>query len=138
MTSDFTIDFGKAKTLTLPEEGNYTLIISDYQIKEAKNESSRSKGFNISLMFNLDDPEYSGLRVYHNLWVQYDNPWAAKLFFEALTGKTLGDDSLDVNDPDSFIGESVGAALVKEDYVANNGVTRTKLVIAAPEAFYSV
>jgi len=136
--TDFSIDFGKAKVLSLPEEGNYTLIISDYQIKEAKNESSRAKGFNISLMFNLDDPEYSGLRVYHNLWVQYDNPWAAKLFFEALTGKTLGDDTLDVNDPDMFIGETVGASLVKEDYIANNGVTRTKLVIAAPEAFYSV
>jgi hypothetical protein len=136
--TEFSIDFGKAKTLELPPEGNYRLIISDYMVKQAKNESSRANGFNISLVFNVDDPEYPGMRVYHNLWVQYENPWAAKFFFEALTGKTLGDDSLDVSDPDMFIGDSVGASLIHENYTANNGVERTKLVVAAPEAFYSV
>ena len=137
MSDTFSIDFGNAKPLILPPEGTYDLVISEMTLKQAKNEDSRSKGFNISLVFNLADDEFSQFRVYHNLWVAYENPWAAKLFFEALTGQSQ-EESIDLSDTDKYIGETVGAALVHETYESNTGQTKTKLSIAAPDAFYTV
>jgi len=129
------VNFGNAKELTLPDEGTYTLIVSDYEIKEAKNPDSRPKGFNIALTFNLDDDDFPNIKVYHNLWVHYENPWAAKLFFEALTGKDLESAEMDLSDPDLFIGERVGAHLIHETYTNSAGQEKTKL---SPESFYSV
>ena len=106
-------------------------------MKEAKNRESRDKGYNISLVFNIDDPEFSNFRVYHNLWVARENPWAAKLFFEALTGRSMDDEEFDPSDPQDFIGEKVGAALIHEMYESNTGQTKTKLAVA-PDAFYTV
>ncbi|MET0787377.1 MAG: hypothetical protein ABWY25_11800 [Paenisporosarcina sp.] len=135
----FKINFGDAKVLTLPDEGNYTLVVTDYVVKPAKNEESRSKGFNVSLTFQFADPMegYDTFRVFHNLWVSYDNPWAAKLFFDALTGKSL-DSEMDLSDPNEFIGEKVMASLVHESYPANDGTTKTKMAVASPQAFYPV
>ena len=138
MTEAFTVNFGNAKPLVLPPEGTYTLVISDYELKQAKNEDSRSKGFNIALIFNIDEPEFENFRVYHNLWVSYENPWAAKLFFEALTGKSMDDQEFDPSDPSQFIGEKVGAALTHEMYESNTGQSKTKLAVTAPDAFYTV
>ena len=138
MSEEFTVNFGNAKPLVLPDEGTYNLVISDYELKQAKNEDSRSKGFNISLVFNIDEPEFANFRVYHNLWVSYENPWAAKLFFEALTGRSMDDEEFDPSDAASFIGEKVGAALTHEVYESNTGQTKTKLSVAAPDAFYTV
>jgi len=139
MSEPFSINFGNAKPLVLPDEGTYTLVVSDWVLKPAKNEESRSKGFNIAVVFNFVDPEYSNYRVYHNVWISYDNPWAAKLFFEALTGKDLDEtDSFDPSNPDDFIGETVGAALIHENYESNVGATKTKLSVASPDAFYVV
>ena len=45
MTETFSIDFGNAKPLILPPEGTYDLVISEFTMKQAKNEDSRSKGF---------------------------------------------------------------------------------------------
>jgi len=137
---DFKINFGNAKQLTpfeLPPEGQYTLVIADYKCKEAKNPESRAKGFNIAIVFNVADDDYPGAKLWHNLWVAYENPWAAKYFFDALTGKDLEDDNLDVTDADSFIGQAVGAALIHESY-EYNGETRKKLVVATPDSFYNV
>ena len=138
MSESFSINFGNAREMVLPDEGTYTLIVSDYQIKPAKNEDSRAKGFNVALTFQFAEPPQGneGFRIYHNLWVSYDNPWAAKIFFEALTGRELNDDSLDVTDPDLFLGEKVGAALIHESYTANDGATKTKMSVASSQAFF--
>lgn len=138
MTEPFTVNFGNAKPLVLPPEGTYTLVISDYELKQAKQEASREKGFNIALIFNIDEPEFENFRVYHNLWVSYENPWAAKLFFEALTGQSMDDKEFDPSDPQAFIGEKVGAALTHEVYESNTGQSKTKLAVTAPDAFYTV
>jgi hypothetical protein len=139
---EFSINFGNAKTLEplkLPEEGNYELVITSYEIKQAKKEESRAKGFNVAIQFHLvDEPEFANNIIFHNVWVQYDNPWSAKLFFEALTGKTLDDDSLDITDANYFIGEHVGATLTLESYLKNNGEPGEKLVVADPNHFYTV
>jgi len=139
MTEPFNINFGNAKPLVLPDEGTYTLVVQDWTLKQAKNEESRSKGFNIQVVFGFSDPEFSNYKVYHNVWVSYDNPWAAKLFFEALTGKNMDEtDNFDPSNAEEFIGETVGAALVHENYESNTGATKTKLSIASPDAFYTI
>jgi hypothetical protein len=134
----FNIDFGKAREMVMPDEGMYELQVTDYVIKPAKNEDARKKGFNIALVFNFVSPQEGAenFKIYHNLWVSYDNPWAAKIFFEALTGKELTDDSLDVTDPDLFLGETVGAALIHESYQANDGATKTKMAVASAQAWF--
>jgi hypothetical protein len=132
----FDVNFGNAKELTLPDEGTYTLVVSGYELKEAKNPESRSKGFNIALTFDIEDcDEFPNVKVYHNLWVHKDNPWAAKLFFEALTGKDLENEQMDLSDPDEFIGDRVGAHLIKETYTNSAQQEKTKLT---PESFFSV
>lgn len=139
MTEPFSINFGNAKPLVLPPEGTYELIVSDWVLRPAKNEDSRSKGFNINVVFSFADPEYANYKVYHNVWISYENPWAAKLFFEALTGKSLDDEEdFDPSNAEEYIGEHVGAALVHENYESNTGATKTKLSVAAPDAFYTV
>jgi hypothetical protein len=137
--SDFKINFGDARVLKLPDEGNYPLVVSEYQVKQAKNEDSRSKGFNVALTFQFAEPPegMEHFKIYHNLWVSYDNPWAAKIFFDALTGKTL-DSEMDLSDPDEFIGEKVLASLIHESYTANDGTTKTKMAVASAQAFYAM
>lgn len=135
--SDFKVNFGDAKVLKLPDEGNYALVVSDYTVKEARNEESRSKGFNVALTFQFVEPVEGAenFKIFHNLWVSYENPWAAKLFFDALTGKEL-DSEMDLSDPNEFIGEKVLASLVHESYTANDGTTKTKMAVASAQAFY--
>ena len=137
--NQFTINFGQAKVLKLPDEGNYPLVVSDYQVKPAKNEESRSKGFNISLIFQFVEPEegMENFKIYHNLWVSFENPWAAKIFFDALTGKEL-DSEMDLSDANEFIGEKVMASLVHESYTANDGTTKTKMSVASAQSFYNM
>ena len=138
MSDTFSVNFGNAREMVMPDEGTYDLIVSDYVIKPAKNEDSRKKGFNVALTFQFASPPEGAdnFRVYHNLWVSFENPWAAKIFFEALTGRELNDDSLDITDPDLFIGEKVGAALIHESYQANDGATKTKMTVASAQAFF--
>ena len=135
--SDFKINFGDARVLKLPDEGNYPLVISDYIVKQAKNEESRVKGFNVALTFQFVEPPegQENFRIFHNLWVSYDNPWAAKIFFDALTGKEL-DSEMDLSDPNEFIGEKVLASLIHESYTGNDGTTKTKMAVASAQAFY--
>src|SRR6187402_2482297 len=131
MTDQFSVNFGNAKEpepLELPDEGNYTLIIQTYQAKQAKNPESRLKGFNIELKFSIDDPEVDPrVNVWHNLWVQNGNPFAAKYFFEKLTGKDLETEELDLGDADNYVGSSIGATLVHEYYTGNDGKEKKKL-----------
>lgn len=136
---EFKINFGDAKVLKLPDEGNYPLVVSDYVVKEAKNEDSRTKGFNVALTFQFAEPEegLENFRIFHNLWVSYDNPWAAKIFFDALTGKELNSE-MDLSDPNEFIGEKVLASLVHESYTANDGTTKTKMAVASAQSFYAM
>lgn len=136
---DFSINFGNAKVMKLPDEGNYELVVSDYQVKEAKNEESRSKGFNVSLVFQFANPPegMDSFRIFHNLWVSYENPWAAKIFFDALTGKEL-DSDMDLSDPNEFLGEKVLASLIHESYTANDGTTKTKMSVSSSQSFYPV
>lgn len=139
MSEPFTINFGAARPLVLPDEGTYTLVVQDWVIKPAKNEESRSKGFNIAVVFGFQDPEFANYKVYHNVWISYENPWAAKLFFEALTGKDLEEEgNFDPTNAEEFIGETVGAALVHESYESNVGATKVKLSVASPDAFFVV
>jgi hypothetical protein len=137
MSDSFKINFGDAKVLKLPDEGNYALRISDYMVKQANREESRSKGFNVALTFEFAEPEegMSNFKIYHNLWVSYDNPWAAKLFFDALTGKEL-DSEMDLSDPNEFLGETVMATLIHESYTANDGTTKTKMAVQSAQSFY--
>jgi hypothetical protein len=139
MSDSFKINFGDAKVLKLPDEGNYVLVVSDYVVKQAKNEDSRSKGFNVSLVFQFDEPAegQESFKIFHNLWVSYDNPWAAKIFFDALTGKEL-DSEMDLSDPNEFLGEKVMASLVHESYTANDGTTKTKMAVASAQSFYPI
>ena len=139
MSDEFRINFGDAKVLKFPDEGNYQLVVSDYVLKQARQEESRAKGFNVALTFQFVEPEegQENFRIYHNLWVSYENPWAAKLFFDALTGKQL-DSEMDLSDPNEFLGEKVMATLVHESYPANDGTTKTKMAVASPQAFYPV
>jgi hypothetical protein len=138
VSESFTVNFGRARELTLPDEGNYVLVISDYQVKPAKNEESRKNGFNVALVFQFAEPEqgYESFKIFHNLWVSYENPWAAKIFFEAVTGKTL-DSEMDIQDPDEFLGERFGATLVHETYQGNDGTTKKKMAVASPQAFFT-
>ena len=50
----------------------------------------------------------------------------------------MDDEEFDPSDASSFIGEKVGAALTHEVYESNTGQTKTKLSVAAPDAFYTV
>lgn len=130
MSDDFSVNFGNAKEpepLVLPDEGNYNLVIETYELKQAKNVESRAKGFNIALKFKFEEGQIEDdrVRVYHNLWVHRENPWAAKLFFEAVSGKDLSDDdgafAEAIQDPDLWIGERVGCSLVHEQYEGKRG-----------------
>ncbi|RPH69418.1 hypothetical protein EHM76_07140 [bacterium] len=138
---EFSINFGEAKELELHEEGNYELVIHDYKTAEAQKVESRAKGFNIRLQFKIADrPDLDSLIVYHNLWVQKDNPFAAKAFFEALSGESL-DDEFDedyVTDPSNFLGEHVGAFLSHDFYKTRSGKDRKNIKIQAYDDFYSV
>lgn len=141
MSQTFSINFGDAKELELPEEGNYELVISDYKTAEASKVESRAKGFNIRLQFKFADrPDLENMTVYHNLWVQYDNPFAAKAFFEALLGQALEDEMDEdwVSDPSNFIGERVGAFLSHDTYDTRSGKTRKNIKILGHDDFYSV
>ena len=137
--SDFSVNFGNAKTLPdLPEAGSYELVVQEYQIKPRK-DGDAAKGFNISLTLGFASPEYSGLRVFHNLYVNLENPFAAKYFFEQLTGiPDLADTEVDLTDANQFIGERVGCALMQETYTNNSGQEKIKLTPINWDAWYSI
>jgi len=141
MSDDFSIDFGKAKEFTkedLPPEDNYTLLITDYKLAQPKKDESKGKGFNVVLDFKIEDYEDDKFKVKHWIWVDKENPWGAKPFFEALTGEDLEDDALDLTDVDRFIGDTVGCAMVHESYDKGGGKLGWKLVPQGPNAWYSV
>lgn len=133
----FNVNFGGAKAPEMPEPGNYELEITKYQINDPKN--SESEGKTIELQFKFSDQEISRQTVYHYLWVPFGedaNPWAAKCFFEAVSGGEI-DNDFDWTDPDLFVGERVGCFLGHDTY-EKGGITKKKLVVAGPEAFYEV
>lgn len=140
MTETFSINFGNAKEFTkddLPDEGTYTLKIVGYEVKQPKKVESQGKGVNVALVFTVEEMENDNFKIYHNVWTDFENPWGAKPFFEAVTGREL-DDDLDISDPNYFLGEKVGCALVHEAYEKSNGKTGWKLSPAGHDAFYSV
>jgi hypothetical protein len=141
MTETFSVNFGGAKRpeFKVPDEGTYTFVIVEYGLKEANNEESRSKGINVAMKLKIvDDEEFNDSPMWHNLWVHYENPWVAKLFYDALTGRDTSDWTLEnIKEVDYFIGERVGCAVVHEEYQSNKGETRTKLVPAGADAWYS-
>ncbi len=139
--SEFSVNFGNAKKLELPPEGAYTLKITGYELAELNKVENRDKGFNVKLTFNIDEdshPSLGGVKVWHNLYVDHENPFAAQAFYSALTGRELDDDSLDISDPDYFMGEKIGAFITHEVYEKKTGVSAVKLTIPSFDAFYTV
>lgn len=136
MSDTFSVNFGGAKVPELPDAGTYELVIVDYKVQEPKKEDSKGRGKTLAIQFKFVDQELYRGTVYHYCWLDYENPWAAKLFFEALSGGEVGDEFV-WDDPDLFIGERVGAALTQGSYESNN-VTKKKMEVAGAEAFYSV
>lgn len=134
---EFNVNFGGAKAPELPEDGNYTLVITDYKVNEPKKEESKGTGKTIAMQFKFEDQELYRGTVYHYLWLDYENPWAAKLFFQAVTGQEIDDDFTAWKDPDMWIGEKVGAILYQSSY-EKNSQTKKKLEVAGAEAFYEV
>lgn len=137
MSDDFNVNFGGAKAPELPEDGNQVLVISDYKISDPKKAESLGTGKTIAIQFKFQDQELYRGTVYHYLWLDYENPWAAKLFFEAVTGQEIDDDFDAWKKPEMWIGEKVGAFLAQDSY-EKNGQTKKKLIVAGAEAFYEV
>ena len=140
----FEINFGNAKELVLPPDGNYELEVASYEIREPKKAESKDKGFNVFLQFKIVNAEELDLsdnfRVYHVIWFDVSNPWGAKPFYEAITGMELNGQEVNPLDPNLFLGEHVNAILQREPYEkrdeAGNVIeTRYKMV---PTAFYPV
>lgn len=135
MTNEFSVNFGDAKIPELLAPGTYVFKITDYEPKQLAKEENRHKGFNIAMVLEAQNAEGSG-KMWWNLYVHRENPWAAKLFFEALTGQEFGDD-FDMSDPNDFLGELVGCAVHHEPY-EKNGQTKFKLAPVGPDAWYTV
>jgi len=146
MSDVFTIDFGNVKEqpeFIFPEEGNYTLVVDAFDPKPVNDEDRQHLGFNIALTFHIDAEGISEkLKVFHNLYVNYENPFAALAFFSALTGASLENVKIDVSKPAEFIGMKVGAILTHDTYKkasdTENDPLRKKFIVAKFDHFYAV
>ena len=138
---EFTINFGNAKELVMPPDGNYELEIASYEVRPPKKDESKDKGFNVFLQFKIIDPDNvlelnDNFRVYHVIWFDVRNPWGAKPFYEAVCGMELNGDEVNPMDPQQFLGEHVQAILEQQPYekLGPDGEvleTRTKMVATA-------
>jgi uncharacterized GH25 family protein len=123
--------------MEMPEEGNYTLVIETLEPKQANSAESRAKGFNVEIKFSVDDDTVDPrLRVYHNVWVHYDNTFFAKEFFEKLMGQEL--EGIDLNNPTQYVGLKIGAPLVTERYTRKDKTEGVKMVVPSTQSFYGV
>lgn len=140
MSDDFSINFGNAKApepIEIPPEGNYTLVVETLQPKQATNAESRAKGFNVEIKFSIDDDTVDPrLRVYHNVWVHYENTFFAKDFFEKLLGHEL--DDIDLNNPQEFVGLKIGASLVHDRYTRKDKTEGIKMIVPNTQSFYTI
>lgn len=132
------INFGNARTLpqaTEFEEGIYTLRVESWECKPPK-DGDPDRGRNLNIKFSIEDADEAP-PVWANVWVQFDNPWGAKLFFEALLERELGpDDSVpDIEDADYYVGERVRCNLIHEPYEDKNGKPRVKFAPSGPDAW---
>jgi hypothetical protein len=130
---EFSVNFGNAKEFTkddLPPEGKYTLKLVDYALAEPKKAESKGTGIVAALTFSVDEleEEMPKFRVKEWLWVDSENPWGAKPFYEAITGQELNED-MDISNPEEFVGERVGASLIHESYEKANEQTGWKMKI---------
>lgn len=142
--SEFTINFGNAKAFVTPEDGNYVMIVDDYELKRPKKEESAAHGFNIKLTLKMADWEEIGVsekfRIQKWIYFDVDNPFGAKPFFEAITGMQLEGGEIDPRNPKLFIGEKVGAVCAQETYDKlddDGNVVETKTVLKVKD-FYPV
>jgi hypothetical protein len=140
------IDFGKAQEFAQPAQGAYPFIIEDYKVSPPKNPDSKGKGLNVSLVLKFEDPtsvltelgeteDFSGFKTFDNIWVHFDNPWAAKTFFEAVTGRDLSEGQLNITNVSDFIGERVGAVLELVPHWQDPKKTQVKV---RPQSYYAV
>lgn len=135
------INFGNAKPLppvTDFPEGNYTVTVESWEPKEANKEESRAKGYNIAVVFSIDELD-GAPKFYHNVWVQYDNPFALKHLISSLLNRDIEDDeNLPVTDGDVWVGEQCGAMLVHESYTDKNDKKRYKWGVDSFDSFYAL
>lgn len=138
------IDFGSVKSrkfapVTDYEEGVYLLQIESWECKPPK-DGDPDRGRNLNIKFSLPEIEVEEDLVppvvWANIWTPRVDPWAAKMFFEALLNRELGEgDSIpDISDPDYWVGEKVRCNLVHERYTVN-GQDRVKFVPSGPDAW---
>lgn len=132
------INFGNAKPrkpVTEFEEGTYTLEIATWECKPPK-DGDPDRGRNIQIKFNILDLE-GAPPMWHNVWVEFADPWSAKLFFEALMDRELGeDDSIpDISDPDYWVGEKINCALMHETYQTKAKKDAVKWAPTGPDAW---
>lgn len=141
-----TIDFGKAREFAQPAQGTYAFIIEDYKVAPPKNPESKGKGLTVSLVLKFEDPtsvttelgeaeDFTNFKTFDTLWVHFDNPWAAKSFFEAVTGRDLSSSNLDITNVSDFIGERVGAVLELVPHWQDPKKTQVKI---RPQSYYEV
>lgn len=132
------INFGNAKELPKAEEfeeGIYTLKIQSWECKPPKS-GDPDRGRNINVKFSIEDLD-DAPPVWHNVWIEFANPWSAKLFFEALLNRELGEgDSIpDIEDGDYYVGEKIRCNLVHESYEDKNDNTRVKFAASGADAW---
>ena len=87
-------------------EGDYTLIISDCEVKEAASGTSQ----NIILKAVVTGGDKDGHKLLQYLNVQDSTMWRVKEFFIALTGDEELEE-FDLDDPSTLVGETVGATV---------------------------
>lgn len=94
----------------LPED-DYTLVITDCEVKEAANGNSQ----NIIVKMEVSGGDHDGHKLLQYINVQASTMWRVKQFFVALTGdEDLQEFSLD--DPGELVGNTIGATVtVTED-----------------------
>ena len=89
----------------LPED-DYTLIISDCQVKPSKD----GKSTNIILTMVVSGGDNDGHKLLQYLNVQESTMWRVKEFFVALTGDEELEE-FDLDDPYTLVGETIGATV---------------------------
>lgn len=120
---EFSVDFGAAKELPLPAEGDYRLTITDYKLTPTKNDPKSEKGILAKVTFQFSDPseveaedpdeepyDFSKTRLFDNIYIHFENPFGAKPFYEAVTGSELSSD-MKIGDKSLFVGEEVWATV---------------------------
>lgn len=125
---DLSVDFSKAKELPRPKEGFYTFVVDDFKWKLSKDDPNHQKGINASIVLKFapeqlgdvttdleETADFSMFKAFDNVYVFFENPFGAKPFFQAVTGRDL-EDEFRLGQPSDYIGERVGALLKLEPH----------------------